>query len=315
MNVNKLFKMLSKTKEDFSTLDKYRNILSTTARVTVDFSGFKDFDKMAAIAKPLAISGGVVFPFDNAMFDILGLAVSNPVNGKLEPQPLMLHTVPIKITTDISTFHIMLIQDLRPFNGQIFARSHVVSLEKDLAIMPAVDEGMPAIGCTCYQKNPMSMSMLFKQIQSFTPGFVADCGFALPTCKSTLRPCQQLLKDSKQIVDIVIGTITYAMLPCHIIVKVQEPESSSSDLKQKPYYVICDEDSFVNLTTKGFPLPSKIQDSEAFEKALTAPLLNISGKFTRGSMTYEIMPRPSEEELNAAAGEDEKLEEKPEVKQ
>lgn len=311
--------MLSKTKEDFSTLDKYRKILSSTARVTVDFSGFKDFARMAEIAKPLATSGGVVFPFDNVMFDIIGLAIANPVNGKIEPQPLMLHTVPIKISTDISTFHIMLIQDLRSFNGQIFARSHVVSLEKELAVMPAVDEGMPAIGCKCYERNPMSMSMLFKQIQSFTPGFVADCGFALPTCKSTLRPCQQLLQDSKQIVDVVIGTMTYASLPCHVIVKVQETSLvESDDLKQKPYYVVCDEDSFTNLTTKGFPLPSKIQDSEAFEKALVAPPLSISGTFTRGAVTYEAIQRPTQEEIATAAGADGNVEfitdAKPEVK-
>jgi hypothetical protein len=318
MNVNKLYKMLSKTKEDFATLDKYRNVLNSTARVTVDFSGFKDFAKMAEIAKPIATSGGVVFPFDNVMFDILGLAIPNPVNGKVELQPLMLHTVPIKITTDISTFHIMLVQDMRQFNGQIFARSHVVSLEKELAVMPAVDEGMPAIGCKCYERNPMSMSMLFKQIQSFTPGFVADCGFASPICKSTLKPCQQLLQDSRQIVDIVIGTMTYALLPCHVIVKVQEPESSDKDLKQKPYYVVCDEASFINLTTKGFPLQSKIQDSEAFNKALTESPLSISGTFTRGPMTYEIIQRPTQEEIEAAKGDGidaNIVENKPEVKQ
>jgi hypothetical protein len=306
MNVNKLYKMLVKTSEDFSTLEKYRNILSSTARIAVDFTAFKDFNKLPEIITPLAIAGGLVFPFDNVMFDILGLTVANPANGKREQQPLMLHTVPIKITTDISTFHIMLIQDMRALNGSIFPRSHIVSLEKELAIMPAVDEGMPAIGCKCYERNPMSMSMLFRQIQSFTPGFVADCGFALPTCKSTLSPCKQLLSDSREIVNIAIATMFYSMLPCHIVVKVTEQDSSETDLKNKPYYVICDEESFAHLTTKGFPLPLKVQDVEAFQKALTAPPLTISGTITKGAMTYQVIPRPTEEEIEMAAGDKEK---------
>lgn len=301
MNVNKLYKMLSKTKDDFNLLDRYRTILSLTSRVTVDFSSFKDFDKMVELAKPLAASGGLVFPFDNVMFDILGLVVSNPVNGKKEPQPLMLHTVPIKITTDISTFHIMLVQDLRPHNGTIFPRSHVISLEDNLAIMPAVDEGMPAVGCKCYEKNPMSMSMLFKQIQSFTPGFVADCGFALPHCKSNLKPCQQLLGDSREIAGIAIATMIYASLPSHVIVKVQE-HGVDDGLKNKPYYLICDESSYAHLVEKGYPCPLKIQDSKAFEEALTAPQLSISGSVTRGPVVYEIIPRPTPEEIQEAAG-------------
>lgn len=312
MNVNKLFKMLTKTKEDFSTLEKYRTILSSTARITLDFTKFKDFEKLSGIVTPLAISNGLVFPFDNAMFDIIGLTVSNPANGKREVQPLMLHTVPIKITTDISTFHIMLLQDMRPLNGTVFPRSHIISLEKELAIMPAVDEGMPAIGCKCYEKNPMSMSMLFRQIQSFTPGFVADCGFALSSCKSTLGSCKQLLSDSREVAGIAIASMIYATLPGHVIVKVQESESPETDIKHKPYYVVCDADSYEHLITKGFPSPLKVQDSEAFEKALTAPTLDITGTTSKGQVTYEIIPRPTKEEIELAAGD---KEEETEVKQ
>lgn len=304
MNVNKLFKMLNRTGEDFTNLDRYRTILATTSRVALDFTKFKDFDKLAAIVTPIAISKGLVFPFDNAIFDIIGLTVANPATGKREVQPLVLHTVPIKITTDISTFHIMLVQDMRALDGTIFPRSHVISLEKDLAIMPAVDEGMPAIGCKCYERNPMSMSMLFKQIQSFTPGFIADCGFALPTCKSTMKPCQQLLSDSKEVATIAITSMMYATLPPHAIIKVQE-EGDSDDLKNKPYYVVCDEESYTNLTTKGFPAPLKVQDAASFEAALTAPEFNPTGRITRGQMTYEVVSRPTKEEIEAAAGESE----------
>lgn len=305
MNVNKLYKMLAKTKDDFNTLDKYRTILSSTARVTVDFTRFKDFDRLLTMVAPLAASNGLVFPFDNVMFDIIGLTVANPANGKREPQPLMLHTVPIKITTDISTFHIMLIQDMRSLGGTIFPRSHIVSLDKELAIMPAVDEGMPAIGCKCYEKNPMSMSMLFKQIQSFTPGFMGDCGFASPICKSTIPACKQLMGDSKEIASIAIATMFYSTLPSHVIVKVQEEESTDTDIKHKPYHLICDEDSFTHLTTKGFPSPLKVQDTESFEKALTAPPLKLSGTINKGAVSYQVVPRPTKEEIEAAAGDKE----------
>lgn len=305
MNVNKLFKMLSKTGEDFTSLDKYRKILGTASRVAVDFSKFKDFEKLAAIITPVATSGGLVFPFDNVMFDIIGLTVANPATGKRELQPLMLHTVPIQITTDISTFHIMLVQDMRALNGTIFPRSHIVRLEKNLAIMPAVDEGMPAIGCKCFERNPMSMSMLFKQIQSFTPGFVADCGFALSDCKSNMKPCQQLQADSREVATIAITAMMYSTLPPHAIIKVTEEEASGSDLKNKPYYVVCDEESYANLMAKGFPTPLKIQDAASFEAALTAPAFTPTGTVTRGQVTYEVMPRPSKEEVETAAGDPE----------
>lgn len=264
MNANRLFKLLQKADGSFGNLEAYKKVLERSARVVLDFSNFKNFDVFAEKAKVQAKTEGLKLPFDNILFDITGLEVPNPITGLPEKQPLMLHVVPVEVATDISTFNIMLVQDLRPYRNNVYPRSHIVFLDEKVSCMPAVDVGMPQVGCKCSEKNPLSHRPLFQKIQAFTPGFKMDCGFALAECPSTLKPCQQLQKGSKAITDIAIASMVYASMPGHTIFKITEGSEPTSGLKQMPSHVIVDH---ANIASHA---PLLFQDGNQFEEMLKA---------------------------------------------
>lgn len=295
MNTNKLFKTLKRAESSFNNLDAYKKILESSARLAVDFTTFKGFDAFAARAVEIAKAQGLTLPIDNIILDISGTTTPDPITGKPAKQPLMLHTVPVEVATDISTFHLMLVQDMRQVKKDVYPRSHVVFLNKELSIMPAIDFGMPDMGCKCFERNPFSHKPLFQKIQSFTPGFKADCGFALGNCKSTLKCCQLIQDGSKAVVDIAIAAMVFASLPNHIIVKVTDKGSHAQDgLKQMPHYIVCDIDSLQILKQTGKISALKFDDDTKFD-TLSKTMLDLQPEtFSFSSTTYETMVKPTE---------------------
>lgn len=300
MNTNKLFKMLKRAEHSFNNLDAYKEILGSSTRIMVDFTNFKNLASFSARALAMAKSEGLSLPVDNAILDITGVVVADPISGKPTAQSLMLHTVPVEVATDISTFHLMLVQDMRQVKKDVFPRSHVVFLNKDLSIMPAIDLGMPDMGCKCYERNPFSHRPLFQKIQSFTPGFKADCGFALGNCKSNLKCCKLVQDGSKEVVHTAIAAIIFAALPGHVMVKVTEKGTHKQDgLKQMPYMVVCDSKSLGVLRETGKLTPLQFNDDTQFE-SLPKDIFNVPSSFTVNNTDYEVIAKPEEQPENIA---------------
>lgn len=300
MNTNKLFKMLKRAEASFNNLDEYKKILESSARLVVDFSNFNGFEAFRTRAVEIAKAQGLSLPVDNIVLDISGTTTADPVTGKSTKQSLTLHTVPVEVATDISTFHLMLVQDMRQVKKDVFPRSHVVFLNQDLSIMPAIDVGMPDMGCKCYERNPFSHRPLFQKIQSFTPGFKADCGFAVGNCKSNLKCCKFVQDDSKTIVHTAIAAMVYASLSGHTLVKVTDNGQHQQDgLKQMPYYIVCDATSLSELKTSGKITPLQFNDETKFE-ALSKDVFDAPGTFTVGNIQYEVVAKPVVEPDNMA---------------
>jgi hypothetical protein len=292
MNTNKLFKMLKRAENSFNNLDAYKKILEGSSRVVVDFTNFTGLEAFTTRAVELAKSQGLSLPVDNIILDVSGITVSDPITGKPAKQSLMLHTVPVEVATDISTFHLMLVQDMRQVKKDVFPRSHVVFLNKDLSIMPAVDIGMPEMGCKCFQRNPFSHKPLFQKIQSFTPGFKADCGFALGGCKSELKCCKFVQNGSKEVVHAAIAAIIFAALPGHVIVKVTDKGQREQDgLKQMPYFVVCDPTSLKTLKDTGKLTPLQFNNYTQLA-SLPNDVFDAPSTFSFGSVDYEVIAKP-----------------------
>lgn len=264
MNANRLFKLLKRGRKSFNRLHEYKHILSKSHRILIDFSNFKNFDIFANRAMDIARTNGIKLPFDNVLLDITGITLSNNMSMK---QSTMLHIIPIEISTDIATFRVMLIQDMRHTDNNIYPRLHIVSLSNDIIFMPAIDTGMVNMGCTCSSRNPFTHGQLFKQIQSFTPGFVADCGFAAPSCNSNIPLCKSMLNESKEITKLAISAMTIMTMPCHSVVKITDINMKpDNELRQMPYYIICDMQGWNHLVEHGKPLPIQFQDGDKFDE-------------------------------------------------
>ena len=300
MNTNKLFKMLKRAEKSFNNLDAYEKILEQSARIMVDFSTFGNLDAFIARAVEIAKADGLSLPVDNVIMDITGVTLPDPVTGKPSKQSLMLHTVPVEVATDISTFHLMLVQDMRQVKKDIFPRSHIVFLNKDLLIMPAIDVGMPDMGCKCFQKNAFSHRPLFEKIQSFTPGFKADCGFALGNCKSELKCCKFVQDGSQAVVKMAIAAMVFASLPGHVMVKVTDKGTREQDgLKQMPYYIVCDSTSLGILRDTGKWVKPEFNDDAHFD-SLPKEVFDVPSTFTAGTCEYEVIAKPTIQPENSA---------------
>lgn len=270
MNANKLYKLLERGSDAFSRLPEYKNILSSTARVLVDFSNFQNFEAFADRAMAMAQSGGIRIPFDNLLLDITGVSLPDIKNGQDAKQSTMLHIVPVEISTDISTFTVMLVQDMRPVGKDIYPRTHLVSLTDTIASMPAVDVGMTSMGCACSEKNPFTHGQLFKQIQSFTPGFKADCGFAQADCISNLAPCRLMRETSKAVSRLAVAAMVMMVMPCHKVVKVTDQGMRpTKELQQMPHYVVVDANSWAQVQKDGSVGPLTFQDGAQYDKFAT----------------------------------------------
>ena len=166
---------------------------------------------------------------DNILFDVQNIEASNILDDKTSKQNLTLHLLPIQMATDVSTFNVMLVQDMRQIGNDIFTRSHIVSLShKDIMYMPSVDYGMKELNVKCSDKNAFSHKPIFQHLQSFTPGFVADCGYALNGCEES-KICKSLAHMSKNVCKIAIASLIYASMPRHKIVRVTDNTNKQMD--------------------------------------------------------------------------------------
>lgn len=290
MNANKLFKLLENGEDSFTRLPQYKKILEQSARVAINFSEFKSFDIFISRAVNIAREHGLSSPFDNVLLDLEQVVAPSIANSTISKQDLMLHLIPVELATDISTFSMMLVQDLRVVNKDVYPRSHLVSLNKDeLASMPAIDEGMPELGCKCSIKNPFSHNPIFKQIQSFTPGFKADCGYAAFNCPSTLACCKQILNGSTAVTHIAMAAMIYISMPGHCVLKVTEPNHRKQDgLKQMPYYIVVDKDTLDDLKNNRKLRPLSFNDGNDFDKFNVVDKLTVE-EFIVGKTTYQPM--------------------------
>lgn len=287
MNANKLFKLLKNSTDSFDNLDNYKKILEQSSRLLLNFSNFKSFDVFIVKTVELARQNGLSSPFDNVILDITNVLAPELMNGLATYQNLMLHLIPIQLTTDVSTFTIMLVQDLRPIGHDIYPRSHIISLNKnDLLSMPAIDTGMTGLGCKCYLKNPFTHHPIYKQIQSFTPGFKVDCGFAAADCPSKLGGCRQVLDGSKTITSITVASMIYTSMPCHKILQVvNNGHRELNGLKQMPHFILVDKQAVENLKT-GKPIGDlQFNDGNDFEKFYTSNSFEVD-EFTSNGCTY-----------------------------
>jgi hypothetical protein len=288
MNANKLFKLLNEAEDSFNNLGLYKKILSQSAHINFDFSNFKSFDILGDKAMDTAKAKGLSLPFDNVLFDIDGVDAPD-LSGEIKKQSLLLHIIPVEISTDISTFKVMLIQDMRSMDRDIYPRSHIVSLDStNIMSVSAVDEGMASLGCKCSSKSPFSYGKIFKQLQSFTPGFKADCGFISPKCESNLACCQYLQSNSKAISKIAIATIIYMNMPEHETIKVTNA-AGQDGLRNMPQHLICDKTTWDGLHIGGTSGGSNFKDGNDFDKFYSAEqfTLTAADKFTRGSLQFE----------------------------
>lgn len=287
MNTNKLFKLLKNSTDSFDNLDNYKKILEQSSRLLLNFSNFKSFDVFIAKTSELAKQNGLSSPFDNVILDISNVLAPELMNGATISQNLMLHLIPIQLATDLSTFTIMLVQDLRPIGDDIYPRSHIISLNNDdLLSMPAIDTGMTGLGCKCYLKNPFTHHPIYKQIQSFTPGFKVDCGFAAANCPSKLGGCRQVLDGSKTITGITVASMIYTAMPCHRVLQVTDNGHRKQDgLKQMPHFVLVDKQAVENLKA-GKPIGDlQFNDGNDFEKFNTLDKLEVD-EFVSNGCTY-----------------------------
>jgi len=243
MNANKLFKLLQNGEKSFINLEGYKKSLEQSQRVILDLSKFTNFNTFIDKSVKYSLSNGLTSPLDNLLIDV---TCPEPINNRTK---FLLHITPIEISTDVSTFHIMLVQDMNHINNDIYPRSHIVAMEQnEILRMPVTDEGMKDIGCKCFLKNPFSHGLIFKQIQSFTPGFKADCGFAMYNCVSKMPTCLQLLAESIFITNLAIALTIYIGMPYHRIIKVSDTDQKQDGLKQMNYYMVCDEKAWNNTT-------------------------------------------------------------------
>lgn len=288
MNANKLFKLLENGKDSFSRLPQYKQILEQSARVVVDFSEFKSFEIFTTRAATIARENGLSSPFDNLLLDLQKVMAPSISSNSILQQDIMLHLIPVELATDISTFSMMLVQDMRVVNKDVYPRSHLVSLNKDeLASMPAVDEGMPDLGCRCSIKNPFSHQPIFKQIQSFTPGFKADCGFAAFNCQSKLACCKQILDGSAAITQIAMATMIYLSMPGHCALKVTNTGHRKQEgIKQMTYYIVADKDVIDDLKNGKKPRPLAFNDGNDFDKFNAVDKLVVE-PFVANNISYE----------------------------
>jgi hypothetical protein len=288
MNANKLFKLLENGEDSFNRLPQYKTILEQSSRVVIDFSQFKALDAFSERATETARDKGIVSPFDNVLLDLPGIEAPSISNSATIKQDLLLHLIPIQLATDISTFSVMLVQDLRVICKDVYPRSHLVSLSKnELASMPVVDEGMAMLGCKCSIKNPFSHSPIFKQVQSFTPGFKADTGYAAFNCPSNLACCKQLRGNSDTITCIAIASMIYMTMPCHTILQVTDiGHRERQGLKQMPYFIIVDKDAVENLKNNKPTGQLAFNDGNDFDKFNTTEKFVVD-KFMVGKTSYE----------------------------
>lgn len=287
MNANKLFKLLKNSSDSFNNLENYKKIVEQSSRLMLNFSNFKSLNIFISKASDIAHEKGLLSPFDNILLDITSIPAPLITKNAIATQNLMLHLIPIQLTTDISKFTIMLVQDLRVIGKDVYPRSHVISLNKnDLLCMPALDEGMTDLGCKCHLKNPFTHNPIFKQIQSFTPGFKADCGFAAADCPSKLNGCQQVLNNSKAITDITIASMIFASMPCHQIMQVIDNGQRKTDgLKQMPHFIVVDKE-LVEALKCGNAAELQFNDGNDFEKFNSMEQLKVD-EFTYGNYVYK----------------------------
>lgn len=283
MNANKLFKLLKRSEDSYNRLEEYKKILDQAERIVIDFTNFKSFDVFTEKSMSSIKNSGLSLPFDNVLLDITGVEIANIVNGSIQKNDLLLHIIPIEVATDISTFRIMLIQDMRFLNGDIYPRSHIVSLEEEILSMPVIDDGMASLGCKCYKNNPLSYGLLFKQIQSFTPDFKADIGFAIRNCVSNIPMCRKLLDESAAITKIAIASIVYLNRPDHKVVTVND----LSDSKSKQHQIICDNNSWQTLGETGKTSELSFNDGNNFD--IPTQPTNVAGTITRGKVVYRAL--------------------------
>jgi hypothetical protein len=288
MNANKLFKLLENGQDSFNRLPQYKQILEQSSRVVVDFSQFKALDVFSKRAAETARDNGIASPFDNILLDLPGIEAPSISNSATIKQDLLLHLIPIQLATDVSTFSVMLVQDLRVMRKDVYPRSHLVSLSKnELASMPVVDAGMAELGCKCSIKNPFSHNPIFKQVQSFTPGFKADSGYAAFNCPSTLACCKQLRGGSDTITCIAMACMIYMTMPCHAILQVTDQgHRQRKGLKQMPYFILVDKNAVENLKNNKPIGQLAFNDGNDFDKFNTTEKLVVD-KFTINKIVYE----------------------------
>ena len=288
MNANKLFKLLENGESSFNRLPQYKKILEQSSRVIVDFSQFKGFDAFIKRASEIAREKGISSPFDNVLLDLPNIEAPSISNSATFKQDLLLHLIPIQLATDISTFSVMLVQDLRVIRKDVYPRSHLVSLSKDeLASMSVVDEGMAELGCKCSIKNPFSHNPIFKQVQSFTPGFKADSGYASFNCPSALACCKQMRSGSDAITGFAMASMIYMTMPCHAILQVIDTSHRKQNgLKQMPYFIVVDKEAAEKLKSNKPLDPLAFNDSNDFEKFNTVDKLVVD-EFTVGKTLYK----------------------------
>lgn len=280
MNVNKLRKLLQRDKKRFTKLDRYERILMDTAHISINFSNFSAFDTLADKAIELTIKNGLSLPFDNILLDLTGVKLYRIQTNRTK---FLLHIVPIEISTDISTFNIMSVQDMYQNGKEIIYNNHIISLDHGTILSTAAVNSQKA-GCYCYRKNPLSHGHLLKQIQSFTPIDKNQyCGYTAYNCKSMVQSCKTLRTESDIISRIAIATMAYISIACHQIVRIIGNESK----KQNPYYVVCDKEGWSKLLKNEATSYSTFNDGLKFDEFNKLQPFTINDAYDSGSMRFE----------------------------
>lgn len=284
MNANRLFKLLNRDKETFRNLETYHNILKSSSHLYINFTNFINFDAFIAKSLVMLKNNKLNVPVDNILLDIDGVTATKIEDGTLAAQSLTMHLLPIQIATDVSTFNVMLVQDMRELHKDIFTRTHIVSMSPDkIMYMPSFDEGMKDIGSKCALKNAFSHNPIFNHIQSFTPGFVADTGYALHECKEN-KACEALANMSKNICEIAIASLVFVSLPCHRVVKIIDNSMKVDGLRNMARFELFDTNRWTNLQNGKLVDLSTTDGNNIDETPAT-----FSGKIETGSLVYEVL--------------------------
>jgi hypothetical protein len=276
--------MLNRDKHTFNNLNSYKSTLKSSNHLLINFSNFNNFEIFVKKSTELMQNNKFNIPLDNILLEVYGIKSQNPATGKHEKQDLTLHLLPIQMATDVSTFNIMLVQEMRQICKDIYTRSHIVTLSQDgILMMPSIDNATVEIGQPkCYLKNIFTQKSIFSHIQSFTPGFREDVGYALNACTESVY-CKTLTDMSRDVCGIAIASLMYASLPCHKFVKISNADRYD-ELKNMAKFELFDDNKWNNmLQNKSVGLHLQNPDFEQLSQA------SFSGVHTKGNVKYEVL--------------------------
>lgn len=235
MNQNKLYKLLKQTPHGYNNLDKFKSELQDYVRIKISLPN-EGFGELVSRARDATFQHGIFMPFNNIMFDIDGLEITNH-KYEVSSEPFVLLISNNKVRTENWDFMFSVLQDFQFEDGSVFSRTHVGYIDEDRGIhaTPVVDLAVATTGCTCYTMNPLSIKPLFKQIMDRTPGMPYEVGVVSMRCDSKKPICKGMINTSNQMFNIALAILYMINSENNTLTKIG---TDSNTIKDMPHYIL-----------------------------------------------------------------------------